>query len=425
MGPSKAARTLPLVTRDEFAQRVLQGENLFVRHGKVIRVPASWISKHPGGSLAILHFVGRDASDETDAYHDDDNSALIDKYAVGQVKIGNEGWEPLVPPVALGWMYQDGRWVKTATALRQGSEIMLLPSKGTGTPSAETGPTRADLEPGPCPLNRREQHQQSLAYAKLHEKVKKAGFYQCRYLGGYGPEVARYLLFATLSYVAYQYQWYIPSAFFLGLVWHQLTFTAHDLGHMGVTHNWFLDRLIAIGIADFCGGLSIGWWVDNHNIHHLVTNHPSHDPDIEHIPFFAISTHFLRSLHSSYYNITMPFDWASKVFLTVQDKLFYVVMSLARFNLYALSFGFLWRSRPFWNNDKSFLRGTTANRWRFAWTAEVIGLSFYAMWYIGVLRGIGSWKMALLYAYISHVTASPLHVQVWPVFLCSTLTEHL
>jgi hypothetical protein len=45
-------------------------------------------------------------------------------------------------------------------------------------------------------------------------------------------------------------------------MWHQLVFTVHDLGHMGVTHNWTIDRLLAILIADFIGGLSIGWWVE-------------------------------------------------------------------------------------------------------------------------------------------------------------------
>jgi delta8-fatty-acid desaturase len=52
----------------------------------------------------------------------------------------------------------------------------------------------------------------------------------------------------------------MTSALFLGLLWHQLVFTVHDLGHMGVTGNWTYDRLIAISLADFIGGLSIGWW---------------------------------------------------------------------------------------------------------------------------------------------------------------------
>ncbi|KZV97268.1 delta 8-sphingoloid desaturase protein [Exidia glandulosa HHB12029] len=406
-GAERAARALPLWTRDDVAQRVLAGETVFIRHGRVIRIPAAWLDKHPGGALAILHFVGRDASDESDAYHDDKIQAMIDRYTVARVDIGLDGWEPLVPPVASGWLRRDGHWTRLGTAVREGSEILLVAGD---VESAAGQPTLEDLQPGPSPLDPREQRRQSLAYQELHRKVEAAGLYQCRYISGYGPEVVRYVLLAVLSAVAYRAGWFVASAVFLGFFWHQLTFTAHDLGHLGVTHNWVLDRTIGTFIADVLGGLSIGWWVDNHNIHHLVTNHPSHDPDIEHIPFFAISTHFLRSLHSSYYDNPMPFDAASRIFLGVQDKLFYIVMGLARFNLYALSYGFLWRARPVFN--ASGTRGTKAGRWTYAWIAEVACLALYWTWYSRVLIGLGSWQRALVYALVSHVVASPLHVQI-------------
>ena len=51
-------------------------------------------------------------------------------------------------------------------------------------------------------------------------------------------------------------------------------FTAHDAGHRGITHHFVTDTLVGIFIADFCCGLSIGWWKSSHNVHHLVTNHP-------------------------------------------------------------------------------------------------------------------------------------------------------
>ena len=114
----------------------------------------------------------------------------------------------------------------------------------------------------PSPLSAAEQARHSAAYKMLHKRIVEAGFYKTRYITGYGPEIVRYTLFATLAVIAYYHKWFITSAFFLGLFWHQVTFTAHDLGHVGVTHDWALDRIIAIFIADFLGGLSIGWWVD-------------------------------------------------------------------------------------------------------------------------------------------------------------------
>ena len=50
-------------------------------------------------------------------------------------------------------------------------------------------------------------------------------------------------------------------------------FTAHDAGHRGITQNFVYDTLIGVFIADFCCGLSIGWWKSSHNVHHLLTNH--------------------------------------------------------------------------------------------------------------------------------------------------------
>lgn len=37
---------------------------------------------------------------------------------------------------------------------------------------------------------------------------------------------------------------------------------AHDAGHSGVTGNYFKDRIIGTLVADWIGGLSLGWWCD-------------------------------------------------------------------------------------------------------------------------------------------------------------------
>jgi sphingolipid 8-(E)-desaturase len=51
-------------------------------------------------------------------------------------------------------------------------------------------------------------------------------------------------------------------------------FSAHDAGHCAITHNFKIDTLIGLFIADFCCGLSMGWWKSSHNVHHLITNMP-------------------------------------------------------------------------------------------------------------------------------------------------------
>lgn len=354
--------------------------------------------------MALLHFVGRDATDEIEAYHSQQTLSLISRFSIGRVQLDQGVWVPLVPPIMSGWVRKSDRWFNEAQAFNPSpnipSQILLVKQD---CPTDLTAPDRATLEPPPTSLSLDDQVQHSRAYKQLHKRIVDAGLYETPYLSGYGPEIIRYSLLASLSAYAYYHNWLIISAVFLGLMWHQLVFTAHDLGHMGVTHNWTIDRLLGILIANFIGGLSIGWWVENHNVHHLVTNHPSHDPDIEHLPFFAISPSFLSSLWSSYYRRTMVFDRFAAFFISLQHKLFYVVMAFARFNLYANSYSFLFQKA--WDTKRS--RG---GRW--AWTLEIIGLAFFWCWYGSILYGCGSWKMALAYLMVSHIVTSPLHVQI-------------
>lgn len=265
--------------RSEVAERILAGDSLIVYRDKVLRVPPSWLNAHPGGALAILHYVGRDATDEIEAYHAGAALAQVNRFVVGHVETSVEGWKPLTPPVALGWVREHGidggQWTRAAdiqnvskTDTNGGisytphnfapSEILLV-KKST---ASHSGPSLSSLDPPPSILSPEIQNRHAKAFRDLHQKVEAAGLYKTPYLTGYGPEIIRYIALAAACIVAYQRHWFILSGLFLGLYWHQVTFTVHDLGHMGVTHNWAWDRLLAVGIADFMGGLSPAWWVD-------------------------------------------------------------------------------------------------------------------------------------------------------------------
>jgi delta8-fatty-acid desaturase len=78
-------------------------------------------------------------------------------------------------------------------------------------------------------------------------------------------------------------------------------------------------------------------------------------------------------------------------------------MSLARFNLYRLSYRHLWITR----NDTSRARG---GRW--AWWLEVFALVGFLFWYGRALHGCGPWQTGLMYLLVSNMVPSPLHVQV-------------
>jgi delta8-fatty-acid desaturase len=263
---------LTLWSRDSVANLILEGNTLIIYQGHLLSIPPVWINAHPGGNLALLHFVGRDATDEIEANHSDDTLKFVLRFSIGRVELTEDGWEPLVPPIAKGWIRRLGRtgkweWFKEATVLvsNEGSESfssssILLVERNSHSEQL-TAPTLSSLQPLPSDLSLNVQTKHSTAYRELHKRITDAGLYKTRYLSGYGPEIARYTLLFCISAYAYSCNWVITSAVFLGLFWHQLAFIAHDLGHMGVTHNWTIDRILAILIADFLGGLSIGWWV--------------------------------------------------------------------------------------------------------------------------------------------------------------------
>lgn len=239
-------------------------------------------------------------------------------------------------------------------------------------------------------------------YRLLHERMKAEGLFDCNYRA-YAVEVTRYAILFGLALLFLRWKWYLPSAVCLGAFWHQVAFTVHDAGHMGITHNYQIDSSIGIFCAGYLGGLSVGWWKHNHNVHHIVTNSPEHDPDIEHMPFFAISHRLLGNLRSSYYERVMEYDAAAKFFISLQHHLYYLIVAFGRFNLYRLSWIYL-------------LAGQGPRKGAAAWHrwAELAGQVFFWAWFgYGVLyKSIDSngWRFA--YLMVSHMVTTPLHVQI-------------
>ena len=82
--------------------------------------------------------------------------------------------------------------------------------------------------------------------------------------------------------------------------------------------------------------------------------------------------------------------------------MYYVVLSLARFNLYANSYAYLLGPKPKHNGF-----------WRF----EMCGIAFYWLYFGLMLHSLPSWQMRLAYLLVSHIASSPVHVQVSSAFL--------
>jgi len=238
-------------------------------------------------------------------------------------------------------------------------------------------------------------------YWELEKRIQDENLYQCRY-SSYGIECIRYTFFFTMFVICLRSGWYLTSAFFLGVFWHQLSFFVHDAAHMGITHDFTTDSMLAMTVASYMGGLSAGWWKHNHNVHHVVTNSPEHDPDIEHMPFFAISHRFFENLFSSYYQRVMTFDAFAKFMIRYQDCLYYFILCFGRFNLYRLGWAYL-------------LFGKSPRKGIAWWHRyyELAGQVFFWTWYgyFVVYKSVPS-GYRFLFVLLSHVITTPLHVQI-------------
>lgn len=187
---------------------------------------------------------------------------------------------------------------------------------------------------------------------------------------------------------------FVVSALCLTFMWQQGAFLVHDLAHRYVTYDREFDYVIAVIFSNFCSGTCVGWWKHNHNMHHIITNDPEHDPDIQHMPFFAYSTKFFNSLYSHYYGREMTFDEASRFLISIQHYTFYIILMFARFNLYAQGFIHM-ATRP-----------CPMPRLEIGCT-----LSFF-IWYPALLYTFPDWWCRITFVLLTHLPQAILHLQL-------------
>jgi delta8-fatty-acid desaturase len=320
-----------------------------------------WVDSHPGGVNVIDCLVGKDATDAIRAFH---NPSI---------------WQKRVPLF---------RIARLAPAPEQEDAPHLL--NGVRN-DAVKGPSLDDIQ---C----------SEAYRNLEEKLRRDGFYE--------PTMSFYYLqwsvilsigataLLLLHFFAQRWWGLVSGAVLMGVFWHGISFCAHDAGHHSVTCKSHIDNLIGIFMASYLGGVSVTWWQLNHNTHHVVTNHIEHDPDIQHLPFLAITERLFSGVYSTYYKRFMPFDTFAQMAVTVQHYLFIPILTFGRFNMYVRSLEHLLNFRK-----QEYLR----HRW-----LELAGIAFFWSWFgYGVVGHlIEGWTRRLLFIYLSHASTVILHLQI-------------
>ena len=64
---SRVSRKDTVLTRRYIEGLIAEGKHVIIYENRVLKVDA-WIPFHPGGDKSIKHMVGRDATDEINAY---------------------------------------------------------------------------------------------------------------------------------------------------------------------------------------------------------------------------------------------------------------------------------------------------------------------------------------------------------------------
>ncbi|CCE85248.1 Piso0_004830 [Millerozyma farinosa CBS 7064] len=462
-------RDLKVLSREDITNLIRKGNAIVIYEDKVLNL-TSWLPFHPGGDKVVYHMVGRDATDEMNAYHGPETIKSFGRWKIGRI---DYGWENMASPIQ-GVAYDDNREkrnfisleekIDVATSDDSEGEISLASTssdtsneqegigklgakdhksryEAPGFPKGKVTPvvspnirvlnkenvnevypifkeggvvdpkilvqnydnalSRRDLESVPS-LDYKTQAVLRAKYLELHDTVIKNGFYQCDYWA-YVREVIKIGSLFLYSFSFLKLNYIFLSALLMGMAWQQMTFIAHDAGHISITHDYQIDNVFGVLISNWFGGLSLGWWKRNHNVHHLIPNDPVHDPDIQHLPFFAVSTRLFGDVYSTYYEKYLHFDAAAKAFIQLQNYLYYPILCFGRFNLYKLSWVHL-------------LMGLGPRRGEAAWFRyfELAGLSFFFFWYFGLLIGKtleSNWDR-FVYVMVSHIATMLIHVQI-------------
>lgn len=201
------ARTLRTLSRKQIAFLCSTGHIIVLHRGLAYRLN-NWLAKHPGGALTLLHFVGRDATDEIEAYHPVFALSMMKNFVVGKVDVadwqGEEvengtGWKPLVPPFHLGWPSQVSAYsgvpkIDESLLLMKGYEDSGYPT--SGSPSGTTLPFLAmeHLEPAapPASIDPVEQQRLSVSWRKLRlEILQVEGLWEYNPLSNYKFTIMR------------------------------------------------------------------------------------------------------------------------------------------------------------------------------------------------------------------------------------------
>ncbi|CAN1793739.1 Delta(8)-fatty-acid desaturase 2 [Linum perenne] len=318
------------ITTDDLQKHNKSGDLWISIQGKVYDV-TEWVKIHPGGEVAILNLAGQDVTDAFIAYH---------------------------PGAA--WKNLDG--------LFTGYYIKDY--------------TVSDV---------------SKDYRRLATEFSKLGLFDKKGHIAVCALAAVAVLFSLVVYgvVRCDSPWaHFGSAILLGFLWIQSAYVGHDSGHYQVMTTRGYNKLAQLLAGNCLTGISIAWWKWTHNAHHLAVNSLDYDPDLQHIPVFAVSNRLFDSIRSVFYGRSLSFDPVARFLVSYQHWTFYPVMCVARVNLYLQTFILLLSNRNV--PDRAL---------------NIAGTMVFWTWFPLLVACLPNWQERFMFVLTSFAVCSVQHVQ--------------
>ncbi|PIN00653.1 Delta 6-fatty acid desaturase/delta-8 sphingolipid desaturase [Handroanthus impetiginosus] len=318
------------ITSDELKKHNKPEDLWLSIQGKVYNV-TDWAKEHPGGDIVLLNLAGQDVTDAFIAFH---------------------------PGTA--WKYLDRSF---------------------------TGYYLEDFEVSEV----------SKDYRKLATQFSKSGLFEKK---GHGTIYSLFSVLVMLFACFYgvlccdSFLIHILSGCLLGLTWMQVAYLGHDSGHYQIMTSRGFNKLAQILTGNCLTGISIAWWKWTHNAHHVACNSLDYDPDLQHLPVFAVSSRLFQSLTSSFYGRKLTFDSFARFFVSYQHFTFYPVMCVARVNLYLQTFLLLFSKRKV--PDRAI---------------NILGILVFWIWFPLLVSYLPNWTERVLFVLASFCITSIQHVQ--------------
>ncbi|KAJ7966426.1 Fatty acid desaturase [Quillaja saponaria] len=318
------------ISQEELSKHNKRGDLWISIQGKIYNV-SDWAKTHPGGENPLLTLAGQDVTDAFIAYHPDTAWQYLGKFFTG---------------------------------------YYLLDYSESET---------------------------SKDYRKLLSELTKMGMFEKKGHGVFITLCLMAFLFLASVYgiLCCDSTWvHLGCGGLMGFFWIQSGWIGHDSGHYQVMSSRGYNRFVQILSGNCIAGICIAWWKWNHNAHHIACNSLEFDPDLQHMPFFVVSSKFFSSLTSYFYERKMSFDSFSRFLVSYQHLTFYPVMCLARLNLYAQSFILLFSKRKVPNRGQ-----------------EILGLLVFWIWYPLLVSYLPNWGERIMFVIASFSVTGIQHVQ--------------